>query len=54
MDLGEVRFYKIADADNCADMFTKPVDHAKLCHLLSQTHKFAPQAKRREPVEVEG
>ena len=54
VDLGEVRFYKISDADNCADMFTKPVDHAKFCHLLSHTHKFAPQAKRREPVEVEG
>jgi hypothetical protein len=54
VDLGEVRFYKIANADNCADIFTKPVDHAKFCHLLSQTHKFAPQAKRREPVEVEG
>ena len=54
VDLNEVRFYKIADEDNCADMFTKPVDHAKYCHLLSHTHKLAPQAKRREPVEVEG
>jgi hypothetical protein len=48
-----VRFVKVADADNCADMFTKPVDHAKFCHLLSQTHQHAAQAKRREPV-VEG
>ena len=48
-----VRFVKIADADNCADMFTKPVDHAKFCHLLSHTHQHAAQAKRREPV-VEG
>ena len=54
VDLGEFRFYKISDADNCADMFTNPVDHAKCCHLLSHTHKFAPPAKRREPVEVEG
>ena len=54
VDLGEVRFLKISDADNCADMFTKPVDHAKYCHLLSRTHTFAPQAKRREPMEVEG
>jgi hypothetical protein len=54
VDLNEVRFYKISDADNCADMFTKPVDHAKFCHLLSHTHKMAPQAKRREPMEVEG
>ena len=49
----EVRFVKVSDADNCADMFTKPVDHAKFCHLLSQTHQHAAQAKRREPV-VEG
>ena len=48
-----VRFVKVADADNCADMFTKPVDHAKFCHLLSHTHQHAVQAKRREPV-VEG
>ena len=44
---------RVADADNCADMFTKPVDHAKFCHLLSHTHQHAAQAKRREPV-VEG
>jgi hypothetical protein len=45
-----VRFVKVSDADNCADMFTKPIDHAKFCHLLSHTHKHAAQAKRREPV----
>jgi hypothetical protein len=49
----EVRFVKVSDSDNCADMFTKPVDHAKFCHLLSHTHQHAAQAKRREPV-VEG
>ena len=38
VDAKEFWFCKIGDADQCADMETKPISHAKMQHLLSHTH----------------
>ena len=38
VDSKEFNFCKIGDVDQCADMETKPVNHAKMQHLLTHTH----------------
>ena len=38
VDSNEFWFCKIGDVDQCADMQTKPINRAKMQHLLSHTH----------------
>ena len=41
--MGECRWEKIADADNCSNYYTKPVTAVTMAHYFSYTHKSLPE-----------
>ena len=42
VDNGEIKLEKVSDADNVANMYTKPVTRASMEHYMSYTHGHRP------------
>ena len=42
VDHGEIKLEKIGDADNVANMYTKPVTRSTMDHYMSYTHGHRP------------